>query len=246
MGRRRPPAPIDVVQLDNDGPRISASHLAAISTDGPGLASEEELPTEELGQLLAQAKHTPTPAPVVRGAPNRTELALRYLPVVAAIAAFLLVLSLPASFGIYHLIRSMGSAGTETVDIQPPIAPVPVPAPSEEVEPEAAEEVEAAEPQPQPQPQPQPRPAPSGPSALISQGWATVARNPGEARDLFTRALAEAPGNHEAHYGRGYAILKLGDVTGARADLCAARGGSDTDTDRDVRSLLRRNQLSCD
>ena len=63
---------------------------------------------------------------------------------------------------------------------------------------------------------------------------------------MFEEVLLTHPDHSEAHYGVGYTQLKRNNLSEATVHLCAAQGSMNPDTERDVRSLLERNNLSCD
>jgi Flp pilus assembly protein TadD len=73
-----------------------------------------------------------------------------------------------------------------------------------------------------------------------------VESNPVAAAELFAEALEVRPGDHEANYGYGYAMVRAGNVAAARSYLCRAQGASDIEIRREVASLLERNALTCD
>mgnify|MGYP000719228804 CR=1 FL=1 len=67
----------------------------------------------------------------------------------------------------------------------------------------------------------------------------------GEAK--FRQALEAEPGNMDARYGLGYALLKQGSAAAAGSELCAVlRGGVAVDVEREVKGLLDKNELKCD
>jgi hypothetical protein len=90
-----------------------------------------------------------------------------------------------------------------------------------------------------------PPPPPPKPTATVDQGWELVERDARAAADVFRSVLAGRPADPEAHYGLGYALLKLGDRGGATTHLCRARSGP-ASTQREVAGLLTSNNLSCD
>jgi predicted Zn-dependent protease len=80
----------------------------------------------------------------------------------------------------------------------------------------------------------------------VTQGWNTADSDPSRARTLFGEALEKQPGHHEANYGYGYALLKMGKADDAKSYLCRAKSSRDIDIQREVSGLLERNGLSCD
>jgi hypothetical protein len=82
-------------------------------------------------------------------------------------------------------------------------------------------------------------------SAMIGEGWSQVETAPARAADAFGRALETRPGDPEASYGMGYALLRLGQTDRAVGHLCRALGGS-AEVRREVSALLARNNLKCD
>ena len=63
----------------------------------------------------------------------------------------------------------------------------------------------------------------------------------------FRTLLETNPGNIEAEYGFGYALLKNQDPTGAQDHLCRARRGAAAETAlrREIDGLLETNALTC-
>lgn len=70
-------------------------------------------------------------------------------------------------------------------------------------------------------------------------------KDPGAAEALFRSALQSAPEDPDITYGLGYALLRQGQGEAARPYLCQAAAKGDTDTRREVTSLVARNGLSC-
>lgn len=126
---------------------------------------------------------------------------------------------------------------------EPTTAPTP-PADRAPAEPAPTEPTPTAEPKPGPGPPPKPRV--SVYKASIDAGWSSVEANPDKAADAFRAALDARPGDSEASYGLGYAMLKLGQRNGARAYLCAATQGADTRTSNEIRAVLSNAELSCE
>jgi hypothetical protein len=100
---------------------------------------------------------------------------------------------------------------------------------------------------PKPKPKPKAKKAPGGTSAraLTKKGWNSVSGDPKAAAEHFKAALAKSPGNDDASYGLGYALLQLEDVVGATPHLCAAAGSSSVDIQREVGSMISRNGITC-
>ena len=94
----------------------------------------------------------------------------------------------------------------------------------------------------------QARAAPQRPSRarLRSEGWAAVDRSDFEvALDRFNRALRSSRADADAHYGRGYALMRLGQREAAEDALCAAvKLGSD-ELKREVRSVMESHGMEC-
>ena len=106
------------------------------------------------------------------------------------------------------------------------------------------------EPEPTPEPapaEPEPAPAPKGPTAasLSNQGWNSMG-NPAEALALFDQAIGLDASYGEAHYGRGYALVKLDRKDEGKTSLCQAKGMVDTRTAGEIDGFLQGNELSCD
>lgn len=76
-------------------------------------------------------------------------------------------------------------------------------------------------------------------------GWSQVERNPSTAAELFRRALRIKGGDGEATYGLGYALLKLGDASGATRYLCQASRIGGPSTRREVSGLIKTNGINC-
>lgn len=125
-------------------------------------------------------------------------------------------------------------------EVAPPTAPEPAP-----VAPAAAP---APRPAPAVAPAPRPAPAPRGPSrrSLIDRGWSLVESDPVAAAAAFDDALALRPGDAEANYGYGYALIRQGNPPASRLYLCRALVGADVETQREVNALLTNNGLNCD
>ncbi|MFK7929284.1 MAG: tetratricopeptide repeat protein [Myxococcota bacterium] len=99
-----------------------------------------------------------------------------------------------------------------------------------------------AEPAPKPV---APPPAATGYSASIRKGWNAVEGDANAAADHFRGALDAKPGDAEASYGLGYAMLKLGQKNGARAYLCAASAKASNSTKAEIQGILSNAALSC-
>jgi hypothetical protein len=126
----------------------------------------------------------------------------------------------------------------------PSAAPVSPPAVAATAPPPPA----AAPPPEPPAPPPEPKPRVVAPTTkrLVDQGWSKVESDPEGAADAFRTALDRKPGDPEASYGLGYAMLKLGQRNGAKAYLCAAMNGADARTASEVRAVLSNAGLSCE
>ena len=168
-----------------------------------------------------------------------------------AVALVLMLAAIPTTFVVYKIVAAWVRPPVEVAD-GPDLNEVladaerPAPEPAIEVDPEPVEEPEP-EPEPEPDPEPEPEPAPKPTASrfdtLIAAGWSQAGSDPNKAAGTFQQALAIKPSHHEANYGYGYALLKQGDAAGATPHLCIAVGGPDG---RDVRSLMKRNNLTCD
>lgn len=139
-------------------------------------------------------------------------------------------------------------ADEEAVKPEPEAPPEPEPEPEPTPEPAAAPEPEP-EPEPAPvAPKPKPKPAaPKGPSpkSLADQGWAKVNSDPERALTLFRKALSIDADFVDGNYGLGYALLQLQRNAEAKPYLCKAKALGNTETRRDVESLLSNNGLTC-
>ena len=69
----------------------------------------------------------------------------------------------------------------------------------------------------------------------------------------FEKVLGVSADNADANYGMGYALIKQGKRNDAKEYLCAAYNKVVEDTSpaaigtfRDVKGLLKNNQLACD
>lgn len=132
-----------------------------------------------------------------------------------------------------------------TSAVEPPKAPEPVP--------DAPEPAPKA-PEPEPEPAGTAEPAPTAPApaprvtyqSRIDRGWGAVESNPEAAADAFREALDSRPGDTEASYGLGYAMLKLNQRNGARAYLCSAASTADTGTRQEIEGILTNAGLSCE
>lgn len=142
---------------------------------------------------------------------------------------------------------------------EPPATPVPVQAAPAPVPQDPVPVVPAPAPEPPPAPivaqAPAPEKAPptirppraragASVSALIGEGWSQVESSPSQAADAFGRALEARPGDPEASYGMGYALLRLGQTDRAVGHLCRAMSGS-SEVRREVSALLARHSLNC-
>lgn len=134
--------------------------------------------------------------------------------------------------------------GAVTPEASTEEAPEDLDIPEEPEDPgEAATEEAAAEPVEEPPPrQPAPRPRLQ---TLLDRGWSQVVDAPEAAAESFRRALDLEPGDAEANYGYGYALLRQGDPSRAKPFLCQAQQGGDIEVTRDVQALLAQNGLTC-
>ncbi|MCA9573067.1 MAG: tetratricopeptide repeat protein, partial [Myxococcales bacterium] len=99
---------------------------------------------------------------------------------------------------------------------------------------------------PAPPPDPEPAPAPAvSVRGLVAEGWRHVDTDPARARGLFERALGAQPGNADANYGYGYALLTEGRPIDAQPYLCRALANGDTETQREIRALVAKHHLTC-
>lgn len=164
-------------------------------------------------------------------------------PMMLAMAASmaLLVLAVPASIVVYQVVRDRAAvqrpspvpedvALAEALGNPPP--PLVLPDPP------------APEPDDEPDEDP-PRPNPTGAALLISEGWRLVESDPSAASRKFRAALDQRPGDPEAAYGLGYALLQTGDREGARPWLCQALSSGNRELHREVQSVLDHKQLTC-
>ena len=91
-------------------------------------------------------------------------------------------------------------------------------------------------------------PAPASPPDLrqrLDRGWSLVERDPDGARQQFEAALTIDPQHADALYGYGYALLALGRPLDARPFLCRALPRADVTTQREIRALNAKHQLTC-
>ena len=65
------------------------------------------------------------------------------------------------------------------------------------------------------------------------------------AAEHFRAALDQRPGDPDATYGYGYALLRLGQPDRARVYLCQAQAAGGPST-REIRGLMRTHGLACD
>ncbi len=190
---------------------------------------------------------------------------------VVAVAALLLL----AGGGIYATGLLGDGGGGADGDGDLTAAPATEPAPKPEAAPAAGSDDEkaaaapAAEPALAPKPKAADKPAPPKPaappapappkpaappapapkasaSALVDRGWAAVSGSPNKALTYFEQALERKPGDAEASYGLGYALLQLGRAPEAKPHLCRALRSGSTQTRRDVQGMLGQNSMSCD
>jgi outer membrane biosynthesis protein TonB len=126
----------------------------------------------------------------------------------------------------------------------PPVVPVAEPAPAV---PDPPKPTPKARPKPAPKPTPKPTPKPSGgeTAKLIQRGWDKVDTAPSAALSLFQQALSSSPSSAEAHYGRGYALMRLDRKDEAVSAYCKAISLGDTLLRREIRSVMQQNGLAC-
>jgi len=82
-------------------------------------------------------------------------------------------------------------------------------------------------------------------SGLVNAGWKKVGTDDAAAVALFEKALAKDSSHADANYGLGYALLSMGNTSGAQKHLCKALSGGDVGINREVNGLLQKNSLSC-
>lgn len=128
------------------------------------------------------------------------------------------------------------AATADATEAPNPSAPEPVAAPKEapKVEPKASPKAEPAA-----------APKASSPARLIDAGWGAVGSDAAKAAGLFRQAMDASPGNAEASYGYGYALLQEGRASEALPHLCRALSTGSVDVQREVNGLLSRNALNC-
>lgn len=102
-------------------------------------------------------------------------------------------------------------------------------------------------PAPAPAVDPTPRSAASPSLAqLRDRGWAAMdGGRIQSAIETFERAVAKSPGDAEANYGLGYALLQASQKERANGPLCVAQKSGSTSIKREVAGFLERNGLSC-
>jgi len=179
---------------------------------------------------------------------------------VVAVAALVLL----AGGGIYAAGLLGGDGGVTAApatDPDPETTPKPEVAPAAGTDGEEAAADPALEPAPAPEPKaadkPTPKPAPkpaaapapapkASAGALVDKGWSAVSGSPSKAMAYFEQALALKPGDAEASYGLGYALLQVGRGPEAKPHLCRALRNGSTQTKRDVQGMLGQNSMSCD
>ena len=69
--------------------------------------------------------------------------------------------------------------------------------------------------------------------------------DPSRALSFFDDALAQSPRDADSLYGRGYALMKLGENIAATESLCASISYGDERLRSEVSSVMSRNGLSC-
>ena len=150
------------------------------------------------------------------------------------------------------------NAGVGTPDVADP-APAPVPSGSVDggldPTPRAVPSAPAPPTQPEPRPAPDlappapvapPSPAPPSPKASIERAWKDVDRGRlDQALGLFDEVLAEDPNNADALYGKGYTLMRGGEVQEATGVLCAAIRQANTSLAQEIRSIMDAEELSC-
>lgn len=228
--------------------QIDFERLALVRSEDPLPFHELELEDEPTESIVLQP---------VDVRPVAAQSTFRLGPLIAGIGMTLGIVSV-VSVSLFALAMFLRPPPTPTgASVQPrslddhPILPfvksdgVPVPAPP----PDPAPKQSVSTTQPEaPHPPPSPRAAPQSPGSAREwalQGWSTVDRAPAEALTSFQRALAIQPGHADATYGYGYALLMSGRPIDARPHLCKALTGATRETQREIRALLQRKQLSC-
>ena len=228
-----PPPPLASTPLPPPSPR----RVTDERTLPPAADLRDSLPSTPPGWDL---RDEPAPRPRRRA---RRSAAPMMLALAASVA--LLVLAVPASFVVFRVVRDRAAvertapvaprAVALSDALGPPPAPVVLPDPPPPV-PEEEEEL--------PDEGEEPRAEPTGGSP-IDQGWRLVDADPAAAARLFRAALDQRPGDPEASYGLGYALLQAGDRDGARPWLCQALASGNGELHREVQSLLDHRELTC-
>jgi Zn-finger nucleic acid-binding protein len=210
----------------------------------------EEAATEEAprygstsGRPLAErdlwATFESAPEPQAQGS------ALRSMILTAAVVSILLGALLPAAFFLGSQWSGRPAASDDAVIAATVTAP-PTPPPATEP---AAVAAPAVSPEPAPAEAPPPE-APKGPSAkqLIARGWEQVDKGDASAAEgSFRLALDKKPGDVEATYGVGYALVRQQRVQDGRTYLCQAlRMGPGTELQREITGLLEANRQTCE
>jgi hypothetical protein len=103
-------------------------------------------------------------------------------------------------------------------------------------------------------PKPKPAPKTNDLNALVETGWKDVDKSRLKSAAIsFEKILSVDPTHAEGNYGMGYALIKQGKRNEARTYLCSAFNKVAEDTSpeavrtfRDVKGLLKNNQLVCD
>ena len=154
-----------------------------------------------------------------------------------------------------------GDEGTATGDDAEPVdAAESESKPESEQEPEPkAEPKPESKPEPKPEPKPKPQPKPKvakvkDNAALVDEGWNNVDRGRlKSAITSFAKVLDKNATHAEANYGLGYALIQQGRQQEAKRFLCTSLSKVKNDSSpagvstlRDVKGLLKNNQLSCD
>jgi hypothetical protein len=209
---------------------------------GPEVASE----------LLLVMTGTPAGAPVRRAPPRPRS---GNMPLVTlGLALVLLLLAAPVAIAVFDAVRTGPATAPPPVEIPVVVTlpPTPVVAPAVLPPPPPAPPAEATAAAPEPVHEPAPEVAPAAPAPpartarqAIDLGWKRMDANPAGAADAFREALGRDPGNAEAQYGLGYALLQQGDKAGGARHLCASRASAGQELRREVESLLAHNDLKC-
>lgn len=178
---------------------------------------------------------------------------ISWVPVV--LGGSLLVVGMAAVVAVTLVVVARPTSGVPATIVRPreidagPVLPrvrADTPLPIPEPAPVPTSAVPSTPPTPRPvAPPSSPRPASPSSGSLIEQGWAVVDADPARASGLFEQALRGSPNHPDANYGYGYALLALGRPLDARPYLCRALPAADVTTQREIRALSAKHQLTC-